>query len=347
MNTYNASSSGYITEFNLDTGIGFIQDDTTKQVLFVQLNSFKKRAKRYLTNDNKFIGELFDFDIIVKQKSDDDGNDTFEAVNIRHRVLKCNVEGCPRLKAFTNVKALEDHIDIRHTSRKTKEVTSHSSVSLTKKSKKERRPRPKPVLIELSSHTTAATIGRFIGKQGANLKRFQQQNQVKLKLLDSQNPSNPVQILIKPNAGGTIDMKLVGEKLKVEWVRCVREQKVSDNYREERLKLKKSSRELVFLEFESDSRYTVNARSLHIKRRKRQEALRRRCRQTESLVRVQDRHSSLNQEGHRSLATYDSECRQKSIFNYFQPKKVKKSMKEEQWLFNEHLQNLDRLSVSS
>ncbi len=346
MDTAETSSSGYIIEFNRDTGLGFIQDDMTKRVLLIQFNSFKNRSRRYLTNDNKFIGELFDFDIIIKPKSDDDGIDTFEAVNVRHRVLKCNVEGCPRLKAFTNVKALEDHINIRHNSKKIKEETSHSSLILAKQPKKERRPRRKPILISLSSHTTAATIGRFIGKQDVNLKRFQQQNQVKLQLLNSQKASNSVQILIKPNADVTIDIKSLSTKLKLDWERCIREQKLSEKKLEERLKLKYSSQEEIFLQFESDPRYTANLKFPHARRLKQQELReRRRFRQTESSVRVQERHSSLNQEGHRSTATCDSEYRQKSIFNYIQSKKMKKRMKQEQLLVNEQLQDLEQLSI--
>ncbi|CAF4040102.1 unnamed protein product [Rotaria sp. Silwood2] len=342
MNITKVSSSGYVIEFNQDTGFGFIQEDTTKRVLLVQLNSFKRHSRRYINNENQYIGELFDFDILVKQKSDDDGNDTLEAVNVRHRVLKCNVEGCPRIKAFTNVKALEDHINIRHTSKKKTEETSQSSLILAKKPKKKRRPRPEPIVISLSSHTTAATIGRFIGKQGVNLKRIEQQNQVKLQLLNSRKAYNPLQVLMKPTVGITVDIKSVSKKLKFEWERCVLEQQVHENIREERLKLIYSPRQSIVLEFEGDSRYRTDSKFLYVRQLKQQDMLRRRIyRQTESSVRVQERHSSLNQEGHRSAATCGSEYRQKSIFNYFQPKKIKKSMKEKHWLINEQLQALE------
>ncbi|CAF3189210.1 unnamed protein product [Rotaria sp. Silwood2] len=342
MNITKVSSSGYVIEFNRDTGFGFIQEDTTKRVLLVQLNSFKRHSKRYINNENQYIGELFDFDILVKQKSDDDGNDTLEAVNVRHRVLKCNVEGCPRIKPFTNVKALEDHINIRHTSKKKTEETSQSPLILAKKPKKKRRPRPEPIVISLSSHTTAATIGRFIGKQGVNLKRIEQQNQVKLQLLNSRKAYNPLQVLMKPTVGITVDIKSVSKKLKFEWERCVLEQQVHENIREERLKLIYSPRQSIVLEFEGDSRYRTDSKFLYVRQLKQQDMLRRRIyRQTESSVRVQERHSSLNQEGHRSAATCGSEYRQKSIFNYFQPKKIKKSMKEKHWLINEQLQALE------
>jgi hypothetical protein len=346
MDIANTSSSGHIIEFNRDTGVGFIEESSTKQVLLVQLCSFKQRSRRYLTNDNEFLGELFDFDIIVKQKNDD-GVNTFEAVNVRHRVLKCNVEGCPRLKAFTNMKALEDHINIRHTLKKKKEETSHSSSLVSaKKPKKERRSRPKPILINLASNATVATIGRFIGKQGINLKQFQQQNQVKLQLVNNQKTSNSVQISITPNAGVAFDINSISKKLKSQWEQCVRTQQVYEEIRVNRLQRRHSFTEPIFTESAKDSRYRTDLRSVHGERLKQQELQRRsRYRQTESSVRIQERHSSLNKEGHRSAATFDKEYRQKSIFNYLQPKKTKKTMKEKQWLVNEQLQDLERLSV--
>jgi hypothetical protein len=329
-------------EFNVDTGFGFIQEDITQRVLLVQFSSFKQRSRRYLTNDNKFIGEQFDFDIIVKQKSDDDdGIDTFEAVNVKHRVLKCNVEGCARIKAFTNVKALEDHINIRHTLKKKKEETSPSPLVVAKKSKKERRPHPKQILISLPSYPTAAVIGRFIGKQGVNLKRFEQQNQVKLQLLNTQEVDNPLQIIIKPNVGVTIDIKSVIGKLESEWECCVREQQVHEKIREKQLELEESFEKEISPLFERDSRYRDNSKFLHVGQLKRQELIRRRYRQTESSVRVQEHHSSLNKEGHRSTATCDSQYRQKSIFNYLQSKKIKKGMKEKQGLVNGQLHDLE------
>ena len=166
MSITNGSSSGYIIEFNRDTGFGVIEEDVTKRLLSIHKNSFKRRSKRYLQDDNQYVGELFDFDVIVKSK---DSSDTFEAINVRHRVLRCNVEGCSRVKAFTHAKALEEHILLRHTQKEKKEKSPQSSVVATQKPKKER---PKPVLISLAPYTTETTsiIGRFFGKQGVNLK---------------------------------------------------------------------------------------------------------------------------------------------------------------------------------
>ncbi|CAF3380024.1 unnamed protein product [Rotaria socialis] len=343
MDTTTKSSSGYIIEFNRDTGLGLIQDDTKKQVLLVKFNSFKKRSRRYLTNDNDFLGELFDFDIIAKQNSDNDGIDKFEAVNVTHRVLKCNVEGCSRIKAFTNVKAFENHINIKHILRKKKdEETSQSSAIVTKNSKKVRGPHPASIVINLSSSSTTATIGKFIGKHGANLKPFQQKNQVKLQLIDAGKVYSPLQIRIQPNVGVKVDIKSVIKKLKAKWEQCLQEHEAYKKILAERFKLKHTSSDRIIVEFESDPRYRTDFKFLRINRLKRQELLQRtRYRQTESSVRVQERHSTINQEGHRSEATCDGQYRQKSSFNYSQPKKVKKSMKEKHWLLNEQLEDLE------
>ena len=345
MDATKTSSCGYIIEFNRDTGSGFIQEDVTQQVLFVRFSSFKKHSKRYLRSDNSFSGELFDFDIIVKHESDNDAIHPLEAVNVRHRVLKCNIDGCSRIKAFTNAKALEDHINTIHALRKKKEEILHSSSISTNKPKEKRPPRTKSSTVNLSFHVTSATIGRFIGKQGINLKLFQRRNQVKIQLLNTRKAFNLLQILIKPNIGAEIDIKSVIKRLKSEWERCVRDQQMHEAIWKERMKLQHLSRKQSFPEFISDQRHRTNFMS-HAAQLKQQEMLvRRRCRQTESSVRVEERHSSLNQEGHRSAATCDSESRQKSIFNYFRPKRIKRSMKEKQWLLREQLQELERLSV--
>ena len=341
MDATKTSSCGYIIEFNQHTGSGFIQEDVTQRVLLVRSSSFKKRSKRYLTSNNSFSGELFDFDIIVRQENDNDAIHPLEAVNVRHRVLKCNIDGCPRIKAFTNAKALEDHINTRHAPRKKKEETPHSSSILTKKSEKKHPPRTKSTTVSLSFHATAAAIGRFIGKQGVNLKLFQRQNQVKIQLLNTRKAFNLLQVLIKPNVSAEIDIKSVIKRLKSEWERCVRDQQMHETIRKERMKLQHMSIKQSFPEFVSDQRYRINSTS-HATQTKQQAMLaRRRCRQTETSVRIEERHSSLNQEGHRSAATCDSESRQKSIFNYFRPKKIKKSMKEKQWLLSEQLQELE------
>ena len=333
-------------EFDRHTGSGLIREETTSRVLPVYYNSFKQRSKRYLTENNGFIGELFDFDVAVKHNDDNHDLDTFEAINVRHRVLKCNVEGCPRLKAFTYVKALEDHVNLRH-NLKTKKKDKVESVSIPvsiKKPKKPRRSRPKPIIIRLSSSVAAAVVGRFIGKQGVNLKRLEQRFQAKLQLLDSRNVLQPVQILVKPYTSVTIDINLVDQIIRSNWKRCIAEQEEFERTYQERLQLSKdSSREQEVPEFQSDPRYRDDLK-FRLRRLKRQGYLvARRYRQTESSVRVQERHASLNQEGHRLAATCSSEFRQKSIFRYCQAKKIKKNAKEQQWLFDKDELHLEQL----
>lgn len=350
MSTNNTSSSGYIIEFNRETGLGVIEEDGTKRLLVVHSSSFKGRSKRYLKDDNQYIGELFDFDILVKPKNNDVDTDVFEAINIRHRVLKCNVEGCSRLKAFTNIKALQEHMIIRHSPKKQTENKPQSSGVAAQKSKKKKivHKRPDPIVISLLSKTatTASVIGRFIGKQGVNLKRLQQQNRVKIQFLDNPKASYSVQIRITSSANATVDIKSITKNLKTEWERCVCSQRLSDEIHRRRLELRYSFPEEMIPDIERDSRYKDNSRFSYARRLNQQEFLKRRkVRQSESSIRVQERHSSLNQEGHRSIATCATELRQKSIFNYSQPKKTKKTMKEAQWLINEQLQDLELLVV--
>lgn len=344
MSTNNTSSSGYVTEFNRETGLGVIEDDGTKRLAVFRSSSFKGRSKRYFKADNQYIGELFDFDIVIKSKDNDGDTDVFEAVNLRHRVLKCNVEGCSRLKAFTNTKALQEHMIIRHSPKEQKENKPQSSTVSAQKPKKVVHKRPEPIVISLFCYkaTTASVIGRFIGKQGVNLKRLQQQNRVKIQFLDGAKSPNSVQIRIIPSASATVDMKSITKSLKFEWERCVYGQHLCDEMYRRRMELHDLLKTVVIPEIEGDSRYKDNSRFSYVRRLNRQECLnRRKVRQSESSVRLQERHSSLNQEGHRSIATCASEYRQKSIFNYCQPKKAKKSMKEAQWLINEQLQDLE------
>lgn len=346
------ASSGYIIEFDRESGFGLIQEDATKRILSVHRNSLKGRSSRYVKEDNQYVGELFDFDIITKPKNEGD-IDTFEAINVRHRVLKCGIEGCSRIKAFTNAKALEDHIRIRHTLKKKKEETSQPSVVIPKKPKKKRLEPPKPITVTLSSQSTLASVGRFIGKQGANLKRLQEKYKIRLQIPNSQKGSGPLEILIKPNAGSTVDIQSLTKNLKFEWERCVREQERHEQMFlqsiEERIQSKRLSKsaDRIVAQAESDSRYKDNSKFSYEKQLKQQDLHRRRIhRQTEPSVRVQVRHSSLDREGHRSAASCSVQDRPKSIFNYFQPKYTKKSMKEKNWLLNQQLQDLDYDDIS-
>ena len=340
------SSCGYVIEFDHSTGSGLIREERTNRVLSVHYNSFKQRSKRNLTKDNAFIGELFDFDVAVKHNGDEHGLDTFEAVNVKHRVLKCYVEECPRLKAFTNVKALEDHVNLRHNSKTTKkeEVTSPSMSVLIKKSKKQRRSRPKTIIIRLSSPAAAAVVGRFIGKQGVNLKRLEQRFQAKLQLLDSRNVLQPVQVLVKPHAGVIVDLELIGKVLRSTWGRCIEEQEESDKTYQQRLQASKdSATEQEVPEFQSDPRYRDDLK-FRLRRLKRQGYLvARKYHQTQSSVRVQERYASLNREEHRSAATGAGESRQKSMVGYHPERKIKKDAKEQQWLIDKDELHLEQL----
>ena len=342
MSECNATSSGHILEFNRATGTGTIRDEATKRILAVQFSSFKRRSKRYLSNDNAFIGELFDFDTVVKQKSNGaDDNDILEAVHVRHRVLKCTVDGCPRIKAFTNVKALEDHTHTRHASRKIKEKIYPTAPIKAKAPRKKRRALRKPELITLSDFTTAATVGLFIGKQGLNIKRIQTRNHVKLQLIETRKTHSTLQVLIRPNVGVTIDMALVVKNLKFEWERCVREQQAHVTANKARSTSEHPSSEYVFLEFEGDTRYRPTLTHRHVIRFKQQALLSKGgWRQTNSSVRVQERHSYLRREGNRSIATCDRELRQKSVSNQFSSSRMRNGNKEKQWLVKEQLRDL-------
>ena len=139
---------------------------------------------------------------------------------------------------------------------------------------------------------------------------------------------------------------MITKKLKNEWQRCVCEQKLSAEIRTQRLKSRHLFQDEVVFEVERDSRYKDGSKFSYERQLKQQAfLLRKKSRQSESSVRTQERHSSVNQEGHRSTATCASEYRQKSIFNYSQPKKAKKTMKESQWLINEQIQDLELLVV--
>lgn len=257
------------------------------------------------------------------------------------------IDGCTRLKAFTHVKALEDHILIRHTLKKQKEESARSNPipvpKPAKQSKKQRHVRPKPVLVTLSTVASPAVTGRFIGKEGENLKRLEQNFKIRLQVLGSRTVSQPVQIVIKPNAGATINIETVKNVLEVEWRRCAVQQASIERSYYARLQEKNAqSSSSPQVDFTKDSRYRDDTK-FRLRRAKRQLYLgRKKLRQTESSVRIQERHSGLNREGHRSAATCAVESRLKSIFNFHQPKRAKNNSKEQSWLLDEefHLENL-------
>lgn len=346
MNSPLTSSSGHIIEFNSNTGSGFIQEDSTQRILPIHRKNFKKNSKRYITDDKQYVGELFDFDIVAQQKTTetDSSEPTLEAINIRHRVLKCNVEGCSRIKAFTNVKALEEHIFTRHTSKKNKEATSQPSSASVNISKKKY---SQPTTITLSCNVTDAIIGRFIGKQGVNLKRYEEESHVRLKLLNTRDGLNPLKISVKPNKRTNVDIELLKKKLEFQLKLCVRDQQLLEDNLKQRLSLgpircvnsmlaRDLSDELC------DTRYKDNVRYTRAKQLKQQEFRNKRLRrQTEPSIRVHQGYGHLFQEGHRSMVACDSMDRLKSNFDYSHHKTTKRTMKNKQRLVNDELRELD------
>lgn len=307
-----ALSSGYITEFDHATGSGLIEEAATKRILSVHLNDIKQRSRRYLTEKNEFIGELFDFDLITKQ--DVNGEDTFEAKNVRRRALYCPMKDCSRLKAFTNKKALDDHINIRHILKEEKrQSSSSSSIVVDELLKKKRHVRSKPELICLSYDTTDAVIGRFIGKQGVNIKRFEQQYQVRIQLLDKKKRSQSIQIRIKPISHATFDIESVTKQLKLQWERCTNFQKLQEQLFSQRLSFKswrKENRSFPSSEIEGDSRRAGHFKFLQTKRSKMQK-----------LIQQSKQHQTVEY----------------MQYHWHKSEKPKKEMKNHQWKVNEQL----------
>lgn len=341
------SSSGYIVEFNQETGLGVIEEQTTKRSLLVQRHSFKKNARRYLSTKNSFTGELFDFDVVARTSTDGTVDEILEAVNIRHRILKCTVEGCTRLKAFTHLKALEEHVLIRHTLKKNKaeEGAMISTEPLKKKKpKRARRPRPERFQVHLSSTNDASVTGRFIGKQGENLKRLEARFNVQLQLLNNRSTYQPAQILVKPKSSATIDIELITKVLQSQWQRCVQEQRMIEKEFHNRRRMVLYQRQYIPQpEFDRDSRYRDETK-YRLRRAKRQfYAERKKLRQTESSIRMEECHAPLNREGRRCISTCDSESRLKSIFNYQFPKKNKCSSRPKSCSLDRDLDIFDLL----
>jgi cold shock CspA family protein len=221
-------SSGTITEFNPSLGTGFIQRQDTLERIFVSNCSLKKNAKKY-AHDNSFEDEIFDFDII---ESTEHG---LEAINVAHRTLKCTVPNCQRLTAFTHRKALQEHIDSKHSLKEEKQV---KTTSATKISPSKPKP-PRRHTVNLLAHSPA-TIGRFIGKQGANLKPIETKYRVKVSIVTKPRPksfvlsSSPyLQVQIRSIDDLPVaDLDKVTEKLKKAWQRAIREQEDHVSHRE-------------------------------------------------------------------------------------------------------------------
>ncbi|CAF0928625.1 unnamed protein product [Adineta steineri] len=177
------SASGYITQFNKETNVGCIQtqdDETNKRCLQFHFYSLKRNSRRYVTKDNStFVDELFDFDIVQHE----DGTIN-EAVNIRHRVLKCPILGCSRIKAFTDKKALDEHIESKHCRvKKIAKTTSQEMPNWPSQNKQNKTTKQSRSFLSDLLAPSASVIGRFIGKNGLNLKQFEEANNIHLKIL--------------------------------------------------------------------------------------------------------------------------------------------------------------------
>ncbi|UJR11360.1 hypothetical protein I4U23_015541 [Adineta vaga] len=351
------SSSGYITQFNEETNVGYIEtqaeDETNKRCLKFHVYSLKKNAKRYITKENvTFVGELFDFDIIQHTDGTED-----EAINIRHRILMCPIQGCPRLKAFINRKVLDEHIQSKHCQVKKIVEISSSEVVPPKLQKKTGMSiamhhswqyssslcilvkKPEAFTVKLMTKS-AAVIGRFIGKSGVNLKEFQKTNNVFLKILTqttqlslAQNPT--VEIRLKP-LKINVNVAEVSRKLKSLWEKAVREQ-TQEEYRFQQSRINRASRVFTFgrlrdINFDNDTRrmraFTISGDEM-VRRRSP------RYGQTEATLRKRQARSTLSLEGHRCAATGDLQQGGTKLAHFHPRKKI--SMKDKQWLVKEQL----------
>ncbi|CAF1365564.1 unnamed protein product [Adineta steineri] len=327
------SSSGFITEFNKETNYGYIQTQTNSQTtnerrLKFHVFNLKTNSKRYVTKEDlTFLGELFDFDIIQHT----DGTE-HEAINIRHRVLMCPIAGCSRLKAFISKNILDEHIHNKHCQEKKIVETKQQTKVIVKK--------PIPFTIKLMT-SSAAVIGRFIGKNGVNLKEFQKTNHVQLKILTkttaislTQNPV--VEIRVKPMKIN-VNTDDITQKLKSLWEKSVRKQQKEENKFKQILfnRIERRSIPVKQIDFNSDTRraraFTLSGDEL-VRRRST------RYGQTEAILRKQQARSTLSLEGHRCAATGDLQRGGIKVV-YIQSKK-KISMKDKQWLVKEQLYDM-------
>ncbi|CAF1497256.1 unnamed protein product [Adineta ricciae] len=332
------SSSGYITEFNPETNYGLIQtdDESNKRCLKFHLYSLKKNSRRYVNEEGStFVGELFDFHIVQRLDGTED-----EAINIRHRVLMCPIPGCARLKAFTSKNSLDVHVQSKHNQEK---KSSLQVDEIKPKPPKQKAKKVEPFIMNFST-TSAAVIGRFIGKQGVNLKEFQKEHKVALKILTSTNAlvlaHNPkVQIRVKP-LKVNVNVTEVNLKLKSLWEKSVREQQYEENqYQRARFNRTQIRLEPVAqVNFDSDTRrqraFTISGDD-SVRRRPT------RHRHTEAISVKQRARSSLALEGHRCAATGDLQQGGTKPVPFQEKKKV--GMKDKQWLVKEQLDDLSFL----
>ncbi|CAF0943240.1 unnamed protein product [Adineta steineri] len=316
------SAFGYITQFNKETNVGYIQtqdDETNKRCLQFHLHSLKTHSRRYVTKDNStFVDELFDFDIVQHEDGTID-----EAVNIRHRVLKCSILGCSRIKAFIHKKALDEHIESKHCRvKKIDKTTSQELLTWPSQNKQTKTTKQsRSFLIDLLA-PSASIIGRFIGKNGVSLKQFEEINNVRLKVLtkiafNSLLPNSVVRVQVKL-FDAKVNADVVSTKLKLLWERAVHIQQVHEDRSKHYFAQKRliTSREI---DFDSDTR---RARAFILAD---DESIRRRAtryEQTKILLRKQKARFGRVLEMHRCATTEDREQRgRKSIIAHHQKDK--------------------------
>ncbi|CAF1352126.1 unnamed protein product [Adineta steineri] len=335
------SASGYITQFNKETNVGYIQtqdDETNKRCLQFHLHSLKRNSRRYVTKDNStFVNELFDFDIVQHEDGTID-----EAVNIRHRVLKCPILGCSRIKAFTHKKALDEHIESKHCRvKKVDKMISQELLTWPSQNKQTKTTKQsRSFLIDLLA-PSASVIDCFIGKNGVNLKQFEKANNVHLKILtkiafNSLLPNSIVRVQVRL-FDAKVNADVVRTKLKLLWERAAHKQQVHEDRSKQYFAQKRllTSREI---DFDSDTRHArafISADDELIRQRST------RYKQTKILLRKQKARFGWALEMHRCATTEDREQRgRKSVIVHHQ--KDKKSMKHKQWVMKEELYDVSQ-----
>ncbi|CAF4186925.1 unnamed protein product, partial [Adineta steineri] len=252
-------------------------------------------------------------DIIVTNEGSNTHEDgtVDEAVNIKHRVLKCPIFGCSRIKAFTHKKALDEHIE-------------------TKQSRS--------FLIDLLA-PSASVIGRFIGKNGVNLKQFEEANNVHLKILtkialNSLLPNSAVGVQVRL-FDAKVNADVVSTTLKLLWERAARKQQVHEDRSKQYFAQKRlpTSREIE-TDFDSDTRH-ARAFILSDDELIRQRSTR--YEQTKILLQKQKARFGWVLEMHRCATTEDRQQRRRRKSVILHHQKDKKSMKHKQWVMKEEL----------
>jgi hypothetical protein len=225
-----------------------------------------------------------------------------------------------RQTAFTYRKALQEHIDNKHSMKKEKEVKAISATKISP-SKPKRKP-PSRHTINLPAHTPA-TIGRFIGKQGANLKVIETKYRVKIFVVTKPQSkscflSSSPHLQVKIRAIDSLhvsDLDKVTESLKKAWQRAIREQEEHISHRESQI-----------MDDDSDEiEFPPRKRAINVKKKFQQ----RRWRLTK--LRSASSHSARSLEGHRCAISTAGDSKAKKTSDTRAGMKEKQRMLREQW----------------